>query len=116
MASYFAAGGWGMYLVVTFGFLAVAASVFYALRPERRTLRLALATGALTLASGLLGTFTGFCETFRYLAKVPVEKQFQIAALGCEESLHNAVLALVLLVLGGVVMTAGTARTPAESA
>ncbi len=105
-----------MYLVVIFGFFAVAASVLYALRPHRRTLRVALGTGALTLASGLLGTFVGLGETFRYVGKVEVAKQLQIAALGCEESLHNAVLALVLLVLGGVIMTVGTARAPAESA
>lgn len=115
-SNFFAAGGWGMYPVSIFGFLLVAASVLYAIRPQSQTLRLVAIMGLVTFAAGLLGTFTGVCTTFHFIQEVEHAKQFEIAALGCEESLHNLVLALIICVLGGLVTAAGTIRKTADAA
>ena len=109
-ANFFEAGGWGMYPVSIFGFVLIAASVLYALRPERRTARLSLTLACVTLAAGLLGTSVGVCTTFLYLQQVEQAKQLQIAALGVQESLHNLVLALILAIVAGLLAAVGTLR------
>lgn len=115
-SNFFAAGGWGMYPVSIFGFLLIAASVLYALRPQQKTSRLVLIFGLVTFAAGLLGTATGLCTTFLYLEQVEKAKQLEIMALGCEESLHNTVLALILVVISGLIAAGGTLRTPGTAA
>jgi hypothetical protein len=113
-SNFYAAGGWGMYPVSVFGFLMIAASVLYAIRPQPRTARLVLTLGLVTFAAGLLGAFTGVCNSFHYIPQVEHGKQLEIMALGCEESLHDVVLALMICVLGGLVTAAGTVRRSAD--
>lgn len=110
-SSFFASGGYGMYPTSVFGFLLVAACVHYALRPQPRSARLALTLGIVTFASGLLGTFVGICNSAHYLGQVPEPKQLEILALGVQESLHVVVLSLILIVLGGLVASAGAYRS-----
>ncbi len=107
---FFRDGGWGMYPTVIFGFLLVASGVLCLLRPERRFAVVTLALGAATLGAGLLGTFTGFIATFRYLDRVALDQRFTIAALGCAESLNNVVLALILVVLASLLGTLAAVR------
>lgn len=114
-AHFFRDGGWGMYPTVVFGFLLVAAAALCVLRPERRYVRVGVGLGVATLGAGLLGTVTGLIATFRYLERVPLEQRFTVAALGCAESLNNAVLALILVVLAsllGTVAALRAARSP----
>jgi hypothetical protein len=111
-SNFYAAGGWGMFPTSALGFLMIAACVLYALRPDPRAARVALTLGAVTFASGLLGTFVGMCQSMHYIPKVEASKQVEILALGCEESLHVTVLALILVVLGGLVAGVGALRSP----
>jgi len=115
-SNFFAAGGFGMYPVSIFGFSLIAASVLYALRPQQRTGRLVFTLGILTFAAGLLGALTGICRSFHYIQQVDPAKQLTIMALGVEESLHDVVLALILVVLGGLFASAGTLRAQAATA
>ena len=119
-ANFFRDGGWGMYPTSLFGFVLVAASVLLVLRPERRYVRLVASLGVLTLGAGILGASVGIINTFRYLATVPAAEQFQIAALGCAESLNNVVLALMLIVLtallGSVAAFRASRATPVAAA
>ncbi|HSQ63289.1 MAG TPA: hypothetical protein VLM85_08735 [Polyangiaceae bacterium] len=110
-SNFYAAGGWGMYPTSLFGFFLIAAAVLYALRPGPRSARVALTLGGVTFASGLLGTFVGFCNSMHYIPQVAAQKQVEILALGCEESLHVTVLALILVVLAGLVAGVGAARS-----
>jgi uncharacterized membrane protein len=114
--NFFAAGGWGMFPTSFFGFLLIAAGVLYGLRPEPKAARLVLLLGLVTLASGFLGTFVGICNTLHYLRGVAKPEQLEIAALGCEESLHVVVLSLILAILGGLVSIAGALRSPRRAA
>ena len=109
---FFAAGGFGMYPVSIFGFLMIAACVLYALRPSPKAARTAVAMGVATFSAGLLGAATGICNSLHYIPQVATEKQIEIMALGVEESLHDVVLALILIVLGTLIAAAGTLRAP----
>lgn len=108
--NFFAAGGFGMFPVSLFGFLLVASAILYAVRPERRTARVALVLGLLTFAAGLLGAFVGICNSAHFIPDVPHGNQLEILALGVEESLHDVVLALILVLVGGLVACVGAAR------
>ena len=110
MVHFYVAGGWPMLPVSIFGFLLVAVSVLYALKPSPRRERLAWPLGVGTLAAGLLGTATGVCMSARYIGHVAASKQLEIFALGIEESLHDVVLALMLVVLASAIFAAGVAR------
>jgi hypothetical protein len=109
-SSFFVAGGFGMYPTAVFGFLLIAACVLYTLRPDQKAARLALTLGIVTFAMGLLGAFAGMSMSARYITHVAKGDQLEILALGFEESLHNVLLALLLVVLGGVVASIGTLR------
>jgi len=116
-STFFHDGGWGMYPTTMFGFVLVAAAFLFVLRPERRWVPLVATLGAVTFASGLLGTSVGMVKTFHYLPQVPKVDQFEIAMLGCAESLNNLVLALIIVVLAGLIVTlaalrAGFAKSP----
>jgi hypothetical protein len=54
MSEFFRNGGVGMYPVLLFGSLAVAAAVSWALRLERRHLQLMLAPAVTSVGAGLL--------------------------------------------------------------
>lgn len=111
MYEFFHAGGPPMFPTLLFGFLTVAASVLYMLRPERRYVGLVVSLGASTLGMGTLGFCMGLMMTFRYLGKVPEADRLTIAGLGFEESLHNIVLALMLIVLASLLASVGAFRS-----
>ncbi|MGE6762946.1 hypothetical protein D7X55_09735 [Corallococcus sp. AB049A] len=110
MFEFFMSGGIAMYPTLLFGFLLVACSILFLFRPEPRYLASLLGLGATTGSAGMLGFCLGLMNSLRYLHLVPPAEQFQIAALGCEESLHPLVLALVLLVIAGLFVSIGAVR------
>jgi hypothetical protein len=116
MGAFYEAGGWGMHPVAIFGFLLVAASVLYLLRPEAKFRQLVTTLGMITFASGLLGTVTGIRNSARYLEQVEPAKQLQIFALGIEESLHVVILSLVIVIIAGLLAAVGTLRAPVRAA
>lgn len=109
-SNFFAAGGWGMYPTMLFGFLLLATTVLDALRPEPRFQRLTGALGVATFASSLLGTAVGICNSALYLDKVPPADQLKTFALGCQESLHNLVLGLIIIVLAALITAGSSVR------
>lgn len=111
--NFFEAGGFGMYPTMLFGFLFIAAAAFHALRRDARHLRVAFALGVATFASALLGTSVGICTSVHYVKKVPPPEQFMTMWQGIEESLHNAVLGLIIIVIGALISAAGVMRRPA---
>ncbi len=111
MKDFFAAGGFGMYPIAVFGFLLVAVCVLYVLRPQARYQRLAITLGITTFMTGLLGTSLGVILSARYIYHVELARQLGVFALGIEESLHNIVLALILVVLASVIFAVGALRS-----
>ncbi|MBL8610630.1 MAG: hypothetical protein JNL38_25045 [Myxococcales bacterium] len=118
LAKFYADGGYGMHPTALFGFFMVVAAALYAIRGESRYARISGLLGAATFAAGLLGTFTGVATSIRFVDQLPPEKQFITLCYGLEESLHNVILSLVLIVLGCVVAAVGVfrARTPDATA
>jgi hypothetical protein len=114
--NFFKAGGWGMYPVMAFGFALLAAVTQEALRKEARPSRVANPLRIMTGCAGLLGTLVGICTSAHYIDKVPPDKQLQILAFGTEESLHDLVLALIIVLIAGMISIAGTLRRRSELA
>jgi hypothetical protein len=110
MGQFFIEGGFGMFPVLLFGCLFVASAVLQALRPDRRLWQLVGWLGAMTAGGGVLGFSMGVINTSRYLEKVPAADQLQISMIGVAESLHNVVLAMVLLVIGAIAASVGGFR------
>jgi len=109
-SDFFKAGGFGMYPTLLFGFLLVGSAVLFLLRPERRFELLVASLGVVTLAAGLLGCSVGMIKSALYLGQVAEPDRLKILALGCAESLHDVVLALILIVVAGLVATVGALR------
>jgi hypothetical protein len=109
-SQFFAAGGWPMYPVSLFGFLLVAASVRFAVRPRPDHQRLAMLLGVATFLTGVLGTAIGVCLSAHYIQKVPPARQFEVFALGLDESLHNLIMALFLVIAATLVAAVGAFR------
>lgn len=109
-SNFFESGGWGMYPTALFGFLLVASGVVLVLRPERRFLRLVVSLSVATAGSGVLSTAVGIVKSFHYLGQVEETKRLVIAALGCAESLHNLVLAMMLVTLTALLAAIAAVR------
>lgn len=117
IGDFFREGGVVMMLTTAlFGLLLIASSVRLLLRFEPRFARVSAALAALTVASGALGTTMGLIATFRYLEHVPEPDRLKIAALGCAESLNNAILTLLLCVLAAILAAIAAFRTPRSPA
>ncbi len=110
VSNFFAAGGWGMYPTLFFGFALLAVVALLVLRRDRGYERLCVLLGAMTLASGVLGTVIGICKSAHYLPQLPPERQLAVFALGTEESLHNLVLALIVVLIAGLIATVAALR------
>ena len=103
-------GGFGMYPTAFWGFLLLLYAGLYFLRPGERFLRAVTILACMTLASGMLGTAIGFMATFRYAATVAPELAVRSACYGSAESIHVVVLALILVIVGGMITGVGMRR------
>ena len=111
MQLFFEEGGVVMFPTAVFGFLLVAASVLALRGGGRAELRLVL--GALTLASGALGTVVGLINTMRWVTKAAAADQLVGGATGIAESLNNLLLAFLLIVIALLVSAVSALRGPA---
>lgn len=109
MVEAFKMGGWGMYPTLVFGLLMLAASVRYAISPERRFVPLQISLGVLTLMAGTLGFVTGMIKSFGAIGEVPPDQRW-IWLLGAGEALNCVGLALVLSILAALAASAGAFR------
>jgi hypothetical protein len=105
-----------MYPVLLFGSLAVAAAVLWAIRLERRHLRLMLALAVTSVAAGFLALSMGLINIFRYVQHVPPNEQVRMVTLGISESLRPLALALTLDVITGIIAAIAAFRPRPERA
>ena len=110
MKQAFLEGGWGMYPILVFGLVLLAASGRHALSPDRNALPVIGALGLVTFVAGLLGFVTGVITTTRYLGEVPADRMPTIALAGVGESLNNVAFALCFLVLAGLCVAFASLR------
>jgi hypothetical protein len=109
MGDAFRNGGFGMYPTTIFGLLLVAATIRYALSPERRLVPLQLSLGILTMASGALGFVMGLIKSVSAIGGVAAEQRW-IWIVGMGEALNCVALALVLVTLGSLAASVGALR------
>jgi hypothetical protein len=114
MSEFFRDGGYGMFPTLVIGLLLLATAVLYAVRPTPKRARVGLVLGLVTLASGLLGASVGMAMSAHFIPKVAKADQLEILAQGFAESIHNVVLALIVVVLAGLVASVGAARSADE--
>jgi hypothetical protein len=113
-ASFFKAGGYGMYPTTVFGALLVAAGIVYALFPERRFVPLLISLGVAVFGSGALGTVAGFITTFQAIQELPADRQHAVTLMGIFE-LNNAAWAFIFIVLATLIASAGALRLALKS-
>ncbi|MGK4005167.1 hypothetical protein WMF31_21240 [Sorangium sp. So ce1036] len=92
----------------------MAASVRYAVSPERRFVPLQVSLGILTLVAGGLGFVAGTLKSFMAVGAVAPDTRW-IWMLGLGEAHNNVALALALLALASLAATVGAYRV-AQSA
>lgn len=114
MGDAFQAGGWGMFPTAAFGLLLLAATVRYAMSPERRFVPLQISLGIMTLTSGGLGFVAGLIKSFGAMGHVDADRKW-LWMLGTSESLHNVALALGLVTLGALAASIGALRVARET-
>jgi hypothetical protein len=98
-----------MYPILIIGLIFVISAIRYAAAPERRHLALLGGLGLSTLLCGLGGTTMGLIASLGALDRVAADQRW-IVLLGLGESLNNLALALVLLLLGSLIASAGAYR------
>jgi hypothetical protein len=109
MTNWFHLGGFPMWLTLGFGLLAIAASLRYATRPERRFVPLTITLGTMTLLNGALGFVTGLIVSLHGLPRAAAADRW-IWMVGLGESLVNVAFALALVGLATLAMVVGTWR------
>ncbi len=114
MGEAFSMGGWGMFPTAIFGLMLVAASIRYAMSPERRFVPIQVSLGVVTLASGGLGFVTGMIKSALAIEGAGPDRRW-IWVLGMGESLNNVALALALLTVAALAASVGAARLAREA-
>jgi hypothetical protein len=99
-----------MYPTALWGFLLLLYAGLYVLRPQERFLRAVAVLALMTLANGTLAAAIGVMTAFRYAATVAPELAARSACYGSAMSLHVMVLALILVILGGMITGEGMRR------
>jgi hypothetical protein len=111
LAQFFVEGGPGMYPTLLSGFLWIAASVLYGLRPERSFAALLAGLGLLTASLGLLNFALGLVATVRYLERVSAADQIHVFQLGFAESLNNVILVMMLTAVAALILSISAYRS-----
>lgn len=109
MFNAFREGGFPMIPTALMGLLLVAASIRYAITPDRRYVPLQVSLGIMTLASGGLGFVVGVMKSLQYLSNMPASDRW-ISALGVGESLNNLALSFAMVTLAALAASIGGAR------
>ena len=101
--------GWPIYPVLALGLTALLLALRHAVVPQRNLVTLIVGLGTAAFLMGLLGTVLGVEQSIRHVAELPPEKRW-IVLLGLSESLHNAWVALSLLVPTAILAMVGSYR------
>lgn len=110
-------GGWSMFFVVLFGFVALGTAAFYAARPDGKHEGFLKWMARATLWSILAGVCSDFATVFHVCGQIEEPaKRTQIAFVGAAESLSPGIFGFVLLSLVALLTAVGRRRLDARKA
>ncbi len=112
---FFREGGWGMWPVLLFGTVAVAASLGFAFRPRRGCIPFFAALWLTILGAVLHALVTDLAAVFNYLGQegsVPPEQLTRMLLVGLKESSRPCVLGGFFLTLVPLFTAIGLLRRP----
>ena len=113
MAQFFVEGGFGMYPVLIFGLVMLAAAARYAVDPERPRLRLVGALGLVLATTTVHAVFMDVAAVFHHVADpalTPDAELTRTVFVGLMESTRPGALGGAMLSLALVIATVGVAR------
>jgi hypothetical protein len=115
LAEIFRDGGWSMFFVVLFGFVALGTAAFYAARPDAKHEGFLRWMSWATLWSVLAGMCSDFATTLHVAAQIEEANQRSvIIAQGSAESLSPGIFGFVLLSLVALLTAVGKRRLDAR--
>lgn len=121
MLDFFTEGGFAMWLILALGVVLLAASVRFAIRPDRAHVGLLVALGIAVAAASLQGMLMDMGSVFSFLARsgaeLEREKQFTLVLMqGLKESTRPGTFGGGILVLCCIAIAIGAARYPRRQA
>lgn len=109
MVTFIHEAGWPAFVVLAFGLSSLFFSLRYAMLPRADTFALVVGFATATVIFGALGTVLGIQMSAHYIGDVAADRRW-IFLVGLRESLNNLVIALVLVALDTLAITAGAVR------
>jgi hypothetical protein len=108
-------GGWSMFMVLLFGFVALATAAFYAARPDAKHEGFLQWMSRGLLWSILAGICSDLATVFRNTADIEdANQRMQIDHVGVAESLSPGIMGFVLLALIALLTAVGRRRLDAR--
>ena len=103
MRDFIVEAGWGIWTLIGFGLASLGFAAKFVRTRERNAFYALLGTAALTLLAGALGTFVGLQAAAQYITHTSEKWLFLV---GLREALNNMILALVLVAVDAMAVTA----------
>lgn len=103
MGTFILEAGWGIWPVIVFGLLSLGYAAKFVRTREQNAFYALLGTAVLTLLAGALGTFTGLQTAAQYIVNTSEKWLFIV---GLREALNNMILALLVVVVDALAVTA----------
>ncbi|HEY8042369.1 MAG TPA: hypothetical protein VIF15_21345 [Polyangiaceae bacterium] len=110
-------GGWSMFVILLFGFVALAAAAYFAVRPDRRHEGFVKWMSRAVLWSTLVGICTDLATVFHTTAEVvDVDERARMNLQGMAESLSPGILGFAFLALVALLTAIARRRLDARQA
>jgi hypothetical protein len=117
MLTLFREGGWSMFVVVLFGFIALAAAGFYAGRPDAKHEGFLKWMSRATFWSVMVGMCSDFATTFHYACHIEDwNERSRLVIEGSAESLSPGIIGFAFLALVALLTAVGRRRLDARKA
>lgn len=110
-------GGWGMWPILLLGLASLASAVRYAARPERQSLRFAVALWVTLVVAVVHASITDLAAVFAYFqdpGRAPDPHIPRTLLIGLKESTRPAVLGGIFLTLAPLLAAVGLYREGAS--
>ena len=117
MIEFFKDGGWSMFVILLFGFVALASAAYFAARPDGKHEGFLKWMSRAVLWSTLAGITSDFAAVFHYTTNITdADERGRTILQGAAESMSPAVMGFVFLSLTAFLAAIGRRRLDAKTA